>query len=517
MKRITIALALLLFASGLAHGQAGYLDKTFGDGGALRLPNYYPDDICVLPDGKIVITGKTSKDNNYGLNVTKYTDNGKTDVSFGSAGTLYYPARYVLKSTICRQPDDKLLVYGGIQLNDNQPINGYVLRIFADGTIDSSFGNNGLYFDKGYVETSYLHSLQLQTDGSMLGVGVAYSAVSLASVPQMFITRITTDGKRDTHFGTSGRVMIGAIQDTGEVIDVLITRSGSIFVAFAHPKSKRPDLHILKCDINGVLDPSFADSGVLRMRLSDAKDLLKSIVETEDGKLVCLSWMTTDRGNRSVLFRLTKNGVLDESFGDYGTVTPLIASDNIYFNRCIIDSDGKLFTFGIYYGQGSEYTFCTARFHENGKSDSTYGVQGVGTGYPEHIADEKMAAVDNNGKYLINAYYYRDSVQGGLIYRVNNTRMSNVLITEAASTPISLHPTPSLDICTVTYTLPSSGECTMTLRDESGREVRTFATNQYRTAGEHKEELDLRGLAAGVYFLQIETNGTSQTAKLIKQ
>ncbi|HEY6172609.1 MAG TPA: T9SS type A sorting domain-containing protein, partial [Candidatus Kapabacteria bacterium] len=85
------------------------------------------------------------------------------------------------------------------------------------------------------------------------------------------------------------------------------------------------------------------------------------------------------------------------------------------------------------------------------------------------------------------------------------------------SSYITLHPTPSTDYCTVTYTLASSSQCTITLRDESGREVRTYATNQYRTAGEHKEELDLRGLATGVYFLWVEHNGKTETAKLIKQ
>jgi hypothetical protein len=40
MKRITI-LVLLLFASALAYGQAGYLDKTFGDGGVVMIKSVW--------------------------------------------------------------------------------------------------------------------------------------------------------------------------------------------------------------------------------------------------------------------------------------------------------------------------------------------------------------------------------------------------------------------------------------------------------------------------------------------
>lgn len=55
----------------------------------------------------------------------------------------------------------------------------------------------------------------------------------------------------------------------------------------------------------------------------------------------------------------------------------------------------------------------------------------------------------------------------------------------------------------------------MTLRDESGREVKTFMAGEYKAAGKHEDELDLRGLATGVYFLSLEHDGIIETAKVV--
>ncbi|HEY6172746.1 MAG TPA: T9SS type A sorting domain-containing protein, partial [Candidatus Kapabacteria bacterium] len=64
---------------------------------------------------------------------------------------------------------------------------------------------------------------------------------------------------------------------------------------------------------------------------------------------------------------------------------------------------------------------------------------------------------------------------------------------------------------------PTSTDCSLTLRDESGRAVRTFVTNEFRAVGKHEDELDLRGLATGVYFLSLDHDGKTETVKLIKQ
>ncbi|HEY6172611.1 MAG TPA: hypothetical protein VIX80_10170, partial [Candidatus Kapabacteria bacterium] len=240
MKRITLILALLVLASGLVHGQPGYLDKTFADDGALILPSYHTHDICVLPDGKIVAAGEVRDTNSIslGLNVTKFTESGKPDESFGSSGTFFYPAAYVLRSAICQQPDGKLLVYGSILLKRDQPIYGFVLRILPGGTIDSSFGTSGLYIDGSPETISYLSSLQLQADGSSLAVGFEYPKDSPPNTSRLFLTKITAAGKIDKLFSAGDRVMIGTRKDTGAVQDILFTRSGHVVVAFADPKSK---------------------------------------------------------------------------------------------------------------------------------------------------------------------------------------------------------------------------------------------------------------------------------------
>jgi DNA-binding beta-propeller fold protein YncE len=127
--------------------------------------------------------------------------------------------------------------------------------------------------------------------------------------------------------------------------------------------------------------------------------------------------------------------------------------------------------------------------------------------------------IQPDGKYLISAYSWsKESGQySSMIARLNPDPKSSVLRDISITSPLSLHPTPSTDNCTVTYTLANNSDCTLTLRDESGRSVKIFMTSQYRVAGKHEDELDLRGLASGVYFLSLEYDGKSEMVKLIKQ
>src|SRR5688572_26768796 len=101
MKRITLILAILLFASGLAHGQAGYLDKTFGDGGVVTVKldsreRITPDDIQILSNGKILHVGSVASYpyNKEYLYMMRHHVDGRIDSSFGVHGRIVNNFQY---------------------------------------------------------------------------------------------------------------------------------------------------------------------------------------------------------------------------------------------------------------------------------------------------------------------------------------------------------------------------------------------------------------------------------------
>lgn len=308
-----------------------------------------------------------------------------------------------------------------------------------------------------------------------------------------------------------------SVKDTNEeVADVVFTHNGYIITALSVPDASQTGIHLIKCDLNGILDSTFGQNGAVQMRLSDASDDIQSIVETPEGDIVCLVQLFHPHKVHYYLARFDHNGSIDESFGDFGVAGPIDSSQDNYYYFCTLDSSSNIIIAGSAHKQGVGIVFTTIRYSGSGQKDSSYGQFGISYESPERLDYGGQIAIQKDGKYVAFEYYHF-TYNICAIFRIDNTSTSSVSRKILSTSCISLHPTPSTDNCSASYTLASSGECTMTLRDENGRQVRTFATNEYRTAGEHKEELDLRGLAAGVYFLQIESGGTIQTAKLIKQ
>lgn len=522
MKRITIALALLLFASGLARAQAGYLDKTFGSNGEVIVhptePGVNTYDVKVLSDGKIIhcgwMTGGTAGSMIY---VMMHHADGTIDSGFGDSGLATYkiPDNF-FGGRLLVYPDERILVFGSLWPKSSQHGKPTIVRFLPNGSVDSSFGSGGEYDGSGFTRGSSFMRLKLMTDGSIVALGSRSSSDTSTRLDPM-ITRITAEGKNDSSFGNSGILVIPLEQYTTFISDAHFYQTDQCIFSYTSGVSGKSNLHMLRTDMSGSKDSSFGSNGTVTMQLSDVRTYVSYFTENSGNDLLCLVQRDVSIAPKSSLMRFAGDGKIDETFGNWGVAESIDSLDNKYFSHSILDSSNNIIVVGEktdgFFSLGS----LIARYGRDGVVDSSFGVGGVGYGIPEGIS-LTSAAVQSDGKYVVVGLHIGNAAQNYIVlYRFNNMGSTGVGRNSVLSSPISLHPTPSIDNCTVTYTLPTSGECTMTLRDESGREVRTFATNEYRTAGEHKEELDLRGLAVGVYFLQVESNGTIQTAKLIKQ
>ncbi|MBM3314421.1 T9SS type A sorting domain-containing protein [candidate division WOR-3 bacterium] len=80
-------------------------------------------------------------------------------------------------------------------------------------------------------------------------------------------------------------------------------------------------------------------------------------------------------------------------------------------------------------------------------------------------------------------------------------------------TELSATPNPFSGRATISYGVPRNGSVTLTLYDASGRPVQTLASGR-RDAGRYAANLNASGLAAGVYFYTLTTEGSSVTKKL---
>lgn len=87
------------------------------------------------------------------------------------------------------------------------------------------------------------------------------------------------------------------------------------------------------------------------------------------------------------------------------------------------------------------------------------------------------------------------------------------------TTPPAFHlsapsPNPISERAMFVYSLDRAGPVTVTLFDVKGRRVATLLGSSERPAGAGRFEFDLRNIAAGVYFLKLESGGKSASRKI---
>ncbi|MBN8584599.1 MAG: T9SS type A sorting domain-containing protein [Ignavibacteria bacterium] len=74
-------------------------------------------------------------------------------------------------------------------------------------------------------------------------------------------------------------------------------------------------------------------------------------------------------------------------------------------------------------------------------------------------------------------------------------------------------PNPFNPTTTIKYEIPKDAEITIKVYDLLGREV--FSINEYKKAGGYEVKFDGSNLASGMYFYQIETDGFTDTKKMV--
>jgi len=173
----------------------GSLDTTFGDGGRTITDLGGRSErllaLVARPGGGFLVAGHSADiplGGNYDFLLAAYTDTGTLDAGFGSGGVAQadYSGDDALEA-VAFQPDGKVVAAGYIL---NESYDFAATRYDLTGSLDTTFGNNGLATVDMAGGTDLGRALAVQGDGRLLLAGSAWdgeqSEIGLARLGQGF-------------------------------------------------------------------------------------------------------------------------------------------------------------------------------------------------------------------------------------------------------------------------------------------------------------------------------------------
>ncbi len=181
-----------------------------------------PPTLRIAPDEKIVLAGTYTN----GFSVSRYNADGSDDLTFGTNGQVVIADLFFAQvGSMAVQLDGKILTAGDSY--DNGDPRFTLVRQNADGSLDSSFGDNGMVFNDVATYGCYINSLALQEDGKAVVVGRGEFALG----SRWIVARYQANGALDAGFGTNGLVITNFENGDGAAYDVVIDAQHAIYVA----------------------------------------------------------------------------------------------------------------------------------------------------------------------------------------------------------------------------------------------------------------------------------------------
>ncbi|WP_406410794.1 putative Ig domain-containing protein [Streptomyces sp. NBC_01614] len=369
--------ALLLAVSGTATAAPGDLDPTFDADGIVttQIPGLYSlgaADMFVQGDGKIVTAGPVyDSEMHWALAVARYDADGSLDSSFGGDGI-------VTSSSSSSSFDAAVAPYGDhgkIVAAWSQTQNGAVessiavARYNPDGSLDTTFDSDG-------IATTTIPSLGASMDMAVQGdkIIVAGDAVVAGGTGRSWmLARYNSNGSLDTSFGNKGGYTLETVPgSTGAEMGGIALQGENIIVAGSFTSSTgNVGTVVGRFDDKGKPDLNFHDGFTFLNDLHET-DKAFDVTVDQNRKIV----LTGYRGDALQVARVDADGGLDVHFGDGdGIVTTDVSSGPD--SAAAVTMQGDRIVIAGYADTGTSTATLVARYLADGSLDSAFGQGGT--------------------------------------------------------------------------------------------------------------------------------------------
>lgn len=316
---------------------------------------------------------------------------GEVDTAFGPNGDGTVELRlgmphYSMPKVIIEYEDGRLLVAGQHRSFGAAPFLHIMLsRLNPDGSVDSSFGNQGLANLTSLAQKAVWH------EGTViLRDNTIVTAIALAEEgpPRSFLIKLTAEGQLDLSFGDQGLLEIKGLEEQSVASFGLLTTAETtrlLTYGFYLKTSKRIGF-IAQLHTNGTPDAGFGVRGFMDVDSDEHNSILDVSVSELGPFLLIAGYRFNPELQRqdSLLFRATIKGEPDVRFNRgkpvYLGFHEASDLDSWTDARSLMDDAGRIVVFGDG-GTATNRWSVAGRFHGTGEPDLDF-VEGSSLGSP---------------------------------------------------------------------------------------------------------------------------------------
>ena len=362
-------------------------------------------DLSLSTPGNYTLTATDESDTaaistSFAINSTAPAETiGGLDPTFGVGGLASHDVGISSTEGVSLQSNGQSIILGTIGSGSSQSFG--VTRYNADGSLDSSFGDNGVA-SASFGGSDAPLALTLLADGDIL---VAGTAVSPSGGSQFALAEFTSSGALDTTFGNgTGEVLTSFSASAGTLTNdtanslVVSPAGGTIYLGGSSDASgKGLDFAIAAYNADGSPNTSFGANGKTLLDFAGGDDVIRSLALQSNGDLVAAGSAATAAGiNQVGVARFLPSGALDSHFGSKGKVMTGVNGVDDEATSVVIDSKGHIIV-GGFSATGSaadgslSSNFLLIRYTTTGAVDRSFNGGVVTTSFGQPAAITQLA------------------------------------------------------------------------------------------------------------------------------
>ena len=325
----------------LRYDTNGSLDLSFGNNGIITtdITGFRFDlcaDIKILNNDKIIAVGRSyDSGDDYHPVITRFTEDGFLDSSFGNNGTVI--STFTTESELGEFNEiglfnEQIIVSGNYHYSDGTGgfggLKPAIIKFNMDGSYDNSFGNQGkVVLETLYNANDYLRTMEIQSNGKILIGGGASSPFPITQT-NFFVIKLNDNGELDSNFGNDGVFVTNFNNsESSYVTDLELQENGKILALGVTKDSNNEFRNAIICRLNNETLSTIDFDSIKNISLypNPVKDIL---------------FVNTQSQNMVVKIYSLQGQIIKESSSNSLDVSELNAG--LYFAE--VNIEGKIFT-----------------------------------------------------------------------------------------------------------------------------------------------------------------------------